>query len=189
MKVKTANWPTQNLADEVILSKGKMTSRKRYTWSSPSILRSWKLEGRNGKPRRRKFMGRLQWVSQTTPSIPPSGLQGRKSPLKYTFYSPYGQATGTQPHCPSAYRRATEKSAFQGDSGDSATLVVADTAAPYQPPRSRCWASPYCHVFKYSRSSSPLNLSVPGLHKACTLRKWHSHLTDQHSWSPEINRV
>lgn len=31
MKVKTANWLTQNLADEVILSKGKMTSRKRYT--------------------------------------------------------------------------------------------------------------------------------------------------------------
>lgn len=65
--------------------------------------------------------------------------------------------------------------------------VVAETAA--QPSCSRCWASLYCQILKHSRSSSPLNLPVPSLHRACTLRKWHSHLTDQHSWSPEMNRV
>lgn len=94
------------------------------------------------KTTQKQFMGRSQRLSQTTPNIPPSGLQGRKSPLKYTFYSPDGQATGTQPHCPSAYRRAIGKSASQGDLGDSATLVVAETAAPCQPSRSRSWASP-----------------------------------------------
>lgn len=75
------------------------------------------------KTTQKQFVGRIQWVSQTTPNIPPLGLQGRKSPLKYTFYSPDGQATGTQPHCPSAYRRTIAKSASQGDLGDLATLV------------------------------------------------------------------
>lgn len=60
MKVTVANWATQNWVDDAILSKSKrkMTSRKRSSWSSPSsILRSWKLEGRNGKPRRSSSWG------------------------------------------------------------------------------------------------------------------------------------
>lgn len=75
------------------------------------------------KTMQKQFMGRLQWVFQTTPNIPPSGLQGRKSPPKYAFYSPDAQATGTQPHCPSAYRRTIAKGTSQGDLGDSARLV------------------------------------------------------------------
>lgn len=187
MEVKTADWATHNVVDDVILnkSKRKMTSRKRYTWSSPpSISSSWKLEGKKMENHAEAAHGEITVGLSNNPKHPSIRTSWQKESAEIYLLFTRGSGnrdTATLSLCLQKDNCEKRFSGWLGRLGNISEIInaVAETAPPYQPSCSRCWASPYCHILKQSRSSSPLDLPVPSLHKACTLRKWHSHLTDQ----------